>query len=143
MSISENLKAIKSSIPDNVTLVAVSKTKPNEAILEAYETGHVIFGENKVQDLVAKYEALPKDIQWHMIGHVQTNKIKYIVPFVSLIHGVDREKVLKEINKQALKNDRIVQCLLQIHIAQEESKFGFSEEEVIEFYKSGSPEKYE
>ena len=132
MSVTENINKIKSEIPENVTLVAVSKTKPESDILEAYNTGQRVFGENKIQEMAAKYEALPKDIEWHMIGHVQTNKIKYMAPFVSLLHGVDREKVLKELNKQALKNDRIIHCLLQIHIAKEDTKFGFSQEEAID-----------
>lgn len=132
MSVTENINKIKSEIPENVTLVAVSKTKPESDILEAYNTGQRVFGENKIQEMAAKYEALPKDIEWHMIGHVQTNKIKYMAPFVSLVHGVDREKVLKELNKQALKNDRIIHCLLQIHIAKEDTKFGFSQEEAID-----------
>lgn len=136
MSISTNIEKIKSSLPENVTLVAVSKTKPNEAIVEAYETGHRIFGENKVQELADKYEALPKDIEWHMIGHLQSNKVKYIAPFVNLIHGVDSYKLLKEINKRALQNNRTINCLLQIHIAQEQTKFGFSEEEIIELLTS-------
>jgi len=136
MNITENLKKIKSTLPDNVTLVAVSKTKPNEAILEAYNVGHRIFGENKVQELTDKYEALPKDIEWHMIGHLQSNKVKYIAPFVKLIHGVDSFKLLQEINKRAEQNHRIIDCLLQIHIAEEDSKFGFDEKEVIELLAS-------
>ena len=130
--IAENLKKIKATIPTEVTLVAVSKTKPNEAIMEAYDAGQRIFGENKVQDLVLKAELLPKDIQWHMIGHLQTNKVKFIAPFISLIHGVDSVKLLKEINKRAAQNDRVINCLLQIHIAQEETKFGFDESEAVE-----------
>ena len=130
--IAENLKKIKATIPTEVTLVAVSKTKPNEAIMEAYDAGQRIFGENKVQDLVLKAELLPKDIQWHMIGHLQTNKVKLIAPFISLIHGVDSVKLLKEINKRAAQNDRVINCLLQIHIAQEETKFGFDESEAAE-----------
>lgn len=114
----------------NAQLVAVSKTKPNSSIEAAYKTGQRIFGENKVQELVNKYETLPKDIQWHMIGHLQTNKVKYIAPFVSLIHAVDSIKLLKEINKQAKKNNRTINCLLQIHISNEESKFGFSYDEL-------------
>jgi pyridoxal phosphate enzyme (YggS family) len=136
MNITENLKKIKSTLPDNVTLVAVSKTKPNEAILEAYNVGHRIFGENKVQELTDKYEALPKDIEWHMIGHLQSNKVKYIAPFVKLIHGVDSFKLLQEINKRAEQNHRIIDCLLQIHIAEEDSKFGFDEKEVLELLAS-------
>jgi pyridoxal phosphate enzyme (YggS family) len=134
--ITEKLKEIKSEIPDDVTLVAVSKTKPNELIQEAYKAGQRIFGENKVQELAAKQEELPKDIEWHMIGHLQTNKVKYIAPFISLIHGVDSFKLLKEINKQAKKNNRIQRLLLQFHIAQEETKFGFDLEEVQEMLTS-------
>lgn len=130
MSIAENIKKIKNSIPPNVTLVAVSKTKPVEAILEAYNVGQRDFGENKVQEMVAKYEVLPKDINWHMIGHLQTNKVKYIAPFVYLIHGVDSIKLLKEINKRAAQNNRIIKCLLQVHIAKESTKFGFDLKEV-------------
>jgi pyridoxal phosphate enzyme (YggS family) len=133
MSIRENLERIKSNIPETVSLVAVSKTKPKEAIEEAYQSGHRIFGENKVQELVQKYEDLPKDIEWHMIGHLQSNKVKYIAPFVHLIHAVDSFKLLAEINKQGKKNNRIINCLLQVKIAQEESKFGldFDEAEFI------------
>ncbi|WP_321298516.1 YggS family pyridoxal phosphate-dependent enzyme [Marinifilum fragile] len=124
MSIPQKIEEIKNSIPDNVTLVAVSKTKPNEAIMEAYDGGYRIFGENKPQELTRKFEELPKDIVWHMIGHLQTNKVKYIAPFVSLIHAVDSLKLLKEINKQALKNNRVIDCLMQFHIADEDTKFG-------------------
>ncbi|GAB4260372.1 MAG: YggS family pyridoxal phosphate-dependent enzyme [Vicingaceae bacterium] len=130
MSIAENIKKIKNSIPPNVTLVAVSKTKPVEAILEAYNVGQRDFGENKVQEMVAKYEVLPKDIKWHMIGHLQTNKVKYIAPFVYLIHGVDSIKLLKEINKRAAQNNRVIKCLIQVHIAKESTKFGFDLKEV-------------
>lgn len=126
MNIKENLESILNQIPKEVTLVAVSKTKPNEDIMEAYQAGQRIFGENKIQEMAEKYESLPKDIQWHMIGHVQTNKVKYMAPFVSLIHGVDRLKLLKEINKQASANNRTINCLLQIKIAEEDSKFGMS-----------------
>ena len=131
--IQKKIQQLKTEIPNSVTLVAVSKTKPNEAILEAYEGGQRIFGENKVQELAQKHEDLPKDIQWHLIGHLQTNKVKYIAPFVSLIHAVDSFKLLKEINKQALKNKRIIDCLLQVKIADEESKFGlnFSDTELL------------
>jgi len=125
MSIQENLNTILKSIPKDVTLVAVSKTKKNSAILEAYQIGQRIFGENKVQELVEKAEELPKDINWHMIGHLQTNKVKFIAPFVSLIHGVDSIKLLKEINKRAEQNNRVIDCLLQVHIATESTKFGF------------------
>ncbi len=130
MPIASNLKATQNSLPKEVTLVAVSKTKPNTAILEAYQAGQRIFGENKVQELAQKAEELPKDIAWHMIGHLQTNKVKFIAPFVSLIHGVDSLKLLKEINKRAEQNNRIIDCLLQVHIATESSKFGFGREEV-------------
>ena len=121
-----NINKILQEIPKNVKLVAVSKTKPIEDIKIAYDAGYKIFGENKVQELVSKYEALPKDIEWHMIGHLQTNKVKYIAPFVSMIHAVDSEKLLKEINKQAIKNNRKINCLLQIKIAKEDTKFGLS-----------------
>lgn len=134
--ISENLSKIKAKLPSDVTLVAVSKTKPNEAILEAYQTGHRIFGENRVQELTDKYEALPKDIEWHMIGYLQTNKVKYIAPFVSLIHGVHSFKLLQEINKRAKNEERIIDVLIQFHIAQEESKSGFTFEEAKEMLES-------
>nr|WP_321410055.1 YggS family pyridoxal phosphate-dependent enzyme [uncultured Carboxylicivirga sp.] len=137
MSIKENLKHIKQQIGDRASLVAVSKTKPNEDILEAYEAGQRIFGENKVQELTSKFESLPKDIEWHMIGHLQTNKVKYIAPFVGLIHGVDSEKLLKTIDKEGSKNNRKIPCLLQVHIAEEESKFGFSKEELMEMVNEG------
>ena len=130
MSIQQNLFQIKSQLPSNVTLVAVSKTKPVEDLMEAYNAGQRIFGENKIQEMVEKWEAMPKDIQWHMIGHVQTNKVKFMAPFVSLIHGVDSLKLLQEIDKQAKKNNRTIDCLLQIYIAEEETKFGLDEEEV-------------
>jgi pyridoxal phosphate enzyme (YggS family) len=120
----------------HVTLIAVSKTKPNETILEKYNLGQRIFGENRVQELTAKFEALPKDIQWHLIGHLQTNKVKYIAPFVTLIHSVESLKLLKEINKQALKNNRVIDCLLQMHIAEEDSKFGMSKTDAIELLES-------
>lgn len=126
MSIAGNLIEIKSHIPSYVKLIAVSKTQPPEAIMQVYFAGHKIFGENKVQEMINKYEQLPKDIEWHFIGHLQTNKVKYITPFVSLIHSVDSLKLLKEINKEAKNNNRIVNCLLQIHIAREETKFGFN-----------------
>jgi len=130
LDISTKLKAIKETLPKDVTLVAVSKTKPESDILEAYNAGQRIFGENKIQEMVQKYEALPKDIQWHMIGHLQRNKVKYMAHFVSLIHGVDSFKTLKEINKQALKHKRVINCLLQAKIAQEETKFGLSFQEI-------------
>jgi pyridoxal phosphate enzyme (YggS family) len=129
MSIAENINKIKNEISETATLVAVSKTKPNELIQEAYDLGQRIFGENKVQELVEKYEDLPKDIEWHLIGHLQTNKVKFIAPFISLIHAIDSFKLLKEINKQANKNNRIINCLLQVKIAEEESKFGLTTSE--------------
>lgn len=132
MSIEKKIVALKESIPAHVTLVAVSKTKPNEDLQEAYDAGQRIFGENKVQEMTRKWEELPKDIQWHMIGHVQRNKVKYMASFVSLIHGVDSFKLLKEINKQGKKNNRKIPCLLQIHIAEEDTKFGFDEKELLE-----------
>jgi PLP dependent protein len=132
MSIVENLQQIKSTIPSGTKLLAVSKTKPNEAILEAYNAGQRLFGENKVQEMVNKYESLPKDIEWHLIGHLQTNKVKFIAPFVSLIHSVDSLRLLAEINKEGMKNNRVIKCLLQFHIATEETKFGLSEEEAKE-----------
>ena len=128
--IKENLKKIKSTLPEHTTLIAVSKTKPEEDIMEAYNAGHRDFGENKVQEMTAKYESMPKDINWHMIGHLQRNKVKYMAPFVYLIHGVDSLKLLKEIDKQGKKNNRVINCLLQIHIAKEQSKFGLDEEEL-------------
>ncbi|HKL89603.1 MAG TPA: YggS family pyridoxal phosphate-dependent enzyme, partial [Allomuricauda sp.] len=136
MSVKDNLNTIKSELPEGVTLVAVSKTKPNEDILEAYEAGQRVFGENKVQEMVRKWEDLPKDIEWHMIGHVQRNKVKYMAEFVSLIHGVDSPRLLKEINKQAKKHDRVIPCLLQIHIAEEDTKFGLDKAELEELIES-------
>ena len=136
MGIVENLHTLQSQIPSHVTLVAVSKTKPDEMIMEAYHAGHRDFGENKVQDLAGKAERLPENIRWHMIGHLQSNKVKYLASFVYLIHGVDSLKLLKVINKEALKQDRVIDCLLQIHIAKEQTKFGFSREEVLEVVRS-------
>ena len=135
MSISENILKLKKELPKEVTLVAVSKTKPISDIEQAYNSGQLIFGENKVQELVEKYEKLPKEIQWQMIGHLQRNKVKFIAPFVRLIHGVDSEKLLKEIDKRAKQNNRTIDCLLQVHIANESTKFGFSEEEVLRIMK--------
>ena len=132
MQIQEQLQSLRAELPRQVRLVAVSKTKPNADLERAYEAGQRIFGENKIQEMTQKWETLPKDIQWHMIGHVQTNKVKYMAPYVSLIHGVDRYKLLKEINKQGAKNNRIIDCLLQMHIAQEETKFGFNQRELEE-----------
>jgi pyridoxal phosphate enzyme (YggS family) len=134
--IKENLSKIQSTIPSDVTLVAVSKTKPVADLQEVYDAGQRVFGENKVQEMTEKYELLPKDIQWHLIGHLQTNKVKYIAPFVSLIHSVDSMKLLNEINKEAKKNNRVIDCLLQFHIAEEETKFGLSIEEAKELLES-------
>ena len=130
MSIKDNLLQIKSQFPENVTLVAVSKTKPVSDLMEAYEAGQRIFGENKIQEMTEKWKQMPKDIQWHMIGHVQTNKVKYMAEYVSLIHGVDSLKLLQEINKQAAKHNRVIDCLLQMYIAEEETKFGLDEKEL-------------
>lgn len=129
MNIANNISKIKQNIPAGVKLVAVSKTKPNEDIMAAYNSGHKIFGENKIQDLVKKQEELPKDIEWHFIGHPQSNKVKFIAPFIHLIHGVDSLKLLKVINKEGQKNKRVVNCLLQFHIAEESTKFGLSIDE--------------
>ena len=138
MSIENNFLEIKATLPDNVTLVAVSKTKPVSDLMEAYEAGQRVFGENKIQEMAEKFEQMPKDIEWHMIGHVQTNKVKFMASFVSLVHGVDSLRLLEEINKQALKNNRIIDCLLQVHIAEEETKFGLSESELNELLQSES-----
>lgn len=134
--IKQNLLNIQSQLPKNVTLVAVSKTKPVADLMEAYNAGQRVFGENYVQELVEKHEALPKDIQWHFIGHLQSRKVKLIAPFVNLIHGVDSLKLLHEINKEAQKNNRVIDCLLQIFIAEEESKFGLDEKELTEILSS-------
>lgn len=136
MSIRENLHFIKSTLPAHVTLIAVTKTQALDKLLEVYDAGHRIFGENKVQELVEKQEALPKDIEWHLIGHLQSNKVKYIAAFISLIHSVDSLKLLQEINKQAEKNNRIINCLLQIYIADENTKFGLSFSEAEELMHS-------
>ena len=136
MSIAQNLTQIKSQLPAHVTLVAVSKTKPVSDLMEAYNAGQRIFGENKIQEMTEKWEQMPKDIEWHMIGHVQTNKVKFMAEYVSLVHGVDSFKLLEEINKQAKKHNRVINCLLQIHIAEEETKFGLNEEEMNEILSS-------
>lgn len=141
--IKENLAKIKNTLPEHVTLVAVSKTKPNNALLEAYEAGQHILGENRVQEMAGKYEELPKDIEWHMIGHVQRNKVKYMIDFVALIHGVDSFRLLKEINKQAKKVGRTVDCLLQIHIAEEDSKYGLDRDELYDMVDSEAFSKLE
>lgn len=129
-SIQNNLSTLKSNLPERVSLVAVSKTKSENELLQAYDAGQRIFGENKIQEMATKFEALPKDIEWHMIGHVQTNKVKYMAPFVDMIHTVDSIKLLKEIQKQALKNDRVIKCLIQVRIAKEETKFGIPSNEL-------------
>ena len=136
MSIQENIKEILKSIPNDVTLVAVSKTKPVSDLMEAYNAGQRVFGENKIQEMADKFEIMPKDIKWHMIGHVQTNKIKYMAPFVSLVHGVDKLNTLKEIDKQAKNNNRVIDCLLQIKIADEDTKFGMSADEASKILQS-------
>lgn len=135
MIIKHNLEEILKTVVKGCTLIAVSKTHPAEKVLEAYDCGQRAFGENKVQEMVAKYEALPKDIQWHLIGHLQSNKVKYVAPFVHLIHSIDSLKLLQEVDKQARKNHRIIDCLLQIHVAQEETKFGFSPDEILVLLK--------
>jgi pyridoxal phosphate enzyme (YggS family) len=144
MSIAENLKNFKEKeLPPGVRLVAVSKTKPNEDIMVAYNEGHRDFGENRVQELTTKHEELPEDIQWHMIGHLQSNKVKYIAPFVHMIHGVDKPKLLKVVNKEASKNDRVLEILLQFHIAEEETKFGFDLQEARQMLKSTQFKEYQ
>lgn len=143
MPIQSAIKNLHSTLPENVTLVAVSKTKPVSDILEAYNAGQRVFGENKVQEMCEKQPQLPSDIKWHLIGHLQTNKVKYIAPFVELIHGVDSLKLLKEIDKQAKKHNRIINCLLQIYIAEEETKFGLSEDEFVEIINSDEFKKLE
>lgn len=141
--IAHNLKTISKTIPENVTLVAVSKTKPIADLKEAYTAGQRVFGENKIQEMATKFDALPKDIQWHMIGHLQRNKVKYMAHFVSLIHGVDSFKTLVEINKQAAKHNRVINCLLQVKIAKEESKFGLSPDDVQTILASEELKKLE
>ncbi len=136
MNIVENINIIKNSIPSKVTLVVVSKMQSNSNILTAYNSGHRIFGENKVQEIQKKYKELPSDIKWHMIGHLQTNKVKYIAPFISLIHSVDSTKLLKEINKRAKENNRIINCLLQVHIAKEKTKYGFEMNDIEKIIKN-------
>ena len=142
MSIANNLKLIKSTLPEHVTLVAVSKTKPISDLMQTYEAGQRIFGENKIQEMTEKYEQMPKDIEWHMIGHVQTNKVKYMAEYVSLVHGVDSLKLLIEINKQANKHNRIINVLLQMHIAEEETKFGLDKNELNEILEEVQNNKF-
>ena len=140
--ISENLSEINQHIPQGVQLVAVSKTKPISDIEEAYTIGQRVFGENKVQEMEDKFRALPKDIEWHLIGHLQSNKVKYIASFVSMIHAIDSEQLLKVIDKEGAKNNRVIDCLIQIHIAQEDTKFGFSEKEALDFFQSNNWMQY-
>ena len=142
MSIEENLNSILKNLPESVTLVAVSKTKPISDLQQAYEKGQRIFGENRVQEMTEKWEKMPKDIEWHMIGHLQRNKVKYMAEYVSLVHGVDSPRLLKEINKQAKKCDRTIACLLQVHIAEEDSKFGFDEKELLELVENEEFKNY-
>lgn len=134
MNIAENLKKIQAELPETVRLVAVSKFHPNEAIEEAYAAGQRVFGENKVQEMTSKYESLPKDIEWHFIGHLQKNKIKYLAPYVAMIHAIDSFDLLKEVNKYAARCNRVIPCLIQIHVAQEETKFGFLPEECLRMF---------
>lgn len=136
MSIPEQLEKIKNELPQHVKLIAVSKTHPVSVIMEAYNAGHKIFGENRVQELISKYDEMPKDIEWHLIGHLQTNKVKYIAPFVSLIHSVDSLKLLSVIDKEAQKCNRVIDCLLQVYIASEETKFGLSADELHELLQN-------
>ncbi len=143
MNIKNNIINLRRIIPPSCKIVAVSKTHPVEKIREAYDAGHRIFGENRVQELTPKFEALPTDVEWHMIGHMQTNKVKYIVPFISLIHSVDRYNLLEEINKQGAKINRKISCLLQVHIAEEENKFGFSEDEILGLINSGAFSRFD
>ncbi len=138
MAIKDNMLKITATLSPSVTLVAVTKTHPVEKVKELYDAGHNVFGENKVQEMVEKFEKLPKDIQWHLIGHLQTNKVKFIAPFVHLIHSVDSLKLLQEINKQAQKNNRVIDCLLQVYIAKEETKFGFDFPEIQQLLASNS-----
>lgn len=141
--LANNIVRFRESVPPNVTLVAVSKTKPNGDLQEAYDAGQRHLGENKIQEMTEKWETLPKDIKWHMIGHTQRNKVKYMAPYVHLIHSVDSPRLAKEINKQAGNNDRVINCLLQVFIANEDSKFGFDEQELIEFLESDAFKKLE
>ena len=142
MSIAENILRFRENIPSHVTLVAVSKTKPVADLMEAYETGQRIFGENKIQEMTDKWEEMPKDIQWHMIGHVQTNKVKFMAPYVSLIHAVDRLKLIKEVNKQAEANNRVIDILIQIKIAREDSKFGMDLQDAVKLFEENTLDNY-
>lgn len=143
MSISENLEKFNKELPDGVALVAVTKTKPVSEIMEAYNAGQRVFGENKIQEMESKWQEMPKDVEWHMIGHVQRNKVKYMAPFVSLVHAVDSQKLLKEINKEAKKNERTIDCLLQIKIAEEDSKFGMDEADAEALLASEELKKFQ
>ncbi len=143
MNIADNIRKINEQLPSNVRLIAVSKTKPVEALLDAYNAGQRIFGENYVQELIAKQPLLPADIEWHMIGHLQTNKVKFIAPFVSCIQSVDSQKLLSEINKEAIKNNRVIDCLLEISIASDGSKFGFLPDEIFEFLVNNLYQSYD
>lgn len=143
MTIEQNIKKLKQNLPENVTLVAVSKTKSNEAIMEAYNAGQRIFGENRVQELEGKYPDLPKDIQWHMVGHLQRNKVRDIAPFVSMIHAVDTPRLLREINNRAKANDRVIDCLLQMKIAEEDTKHGMDAAQIKEILDSENYREYE
>ncbi len=138
MSLEQNLADLQKNIPSGCILIAVSKTQPSERIMEAYQCGQRVFGENRAQELASKFEKLPTDIEWHMIGHLQSNKIKYIAPFVALIHSVDSLKLLEEINRQAKKVSRVIPVLLQVHIAEETSKFGFSPDEITDMVESAA-----
>ena len=142
MSVEANLNEVQSQLPQGVTLVAVSKTHSAEVVMQAYEAGQRVFGENRVQELQEKYEALPKDIEWHQIGHLQKNKVKYIAPFVSLIHAVDSVELLDVINKEGAKNNRRIACLIQLHIAEEDSKFGFAYTEAKKFFEAYKTSHY-
>lgn len=142
MSIAQRLTEIKAALPPHVRLVAVSKFHPVEALREAYDAGHRCFGESRVQELQIKYEQMPRDVEWHFIGHLQTNKVKYIVPFVSLIHSIDSSRILDEVEKQAGRIGRVVDCLLEVHVAQEDTKYGFSPQACIDFLSSDAPSKY-
>jgi PLP dependent protein len=142
MDISGNIRRISDQLPGNVKLVVISKTRTINEIMEVYSAGHKMLGENKVQELTRKQEQLPDDIEWHMVGHLQTNKVKYIAPFVSLIHSVDSLKLFNAVNKEALKHNRIIDCLLEVHIAREESKFGFSDQEIHDLFSIHPPESF-
>jgi PLP dependent protein len=142
MDFDDNIKNLSLGLPEYVRIVVVSKTRTPEEIMKVYSAGHRVFGENRVQELVSKKELLPEDIEWHMVGHLQSNKVKYIAPFISLIHSVDSARLLKTVSKEALKNNRVIDCLLQVHIAREENKFGFSEEEITELFTSFLPKDY-